>query len=233
MSVYEQIKEYCKCEESITNADIDEAINLASLLTCWADASGSTFLRSERQEYTEIHTTKNGNIKDILTFKPRYKNFDTDSFVFQIEIFNKTSFEKESFTIAEENIIFDELTDTFYIKTVDYKEPVIYCGGCKEEIVYRLIVNYVAGYELLPEYLLPVFCDLVEIVHAKNICVCPNCESCNNSNGREGQTIIYADGDVVTVQLKETLGATLVNTYIKQLEMISICEPYLSRGVVV
>ena len=234
MTIYEQIKAYCNCEEKINNNDIDE-INLASVLTCWADSKGSTLLKEEREEYIELGI-KPGS---IYNFQPKYIEYDLDSFSFKLEIFNVATIEKEIVDIKQEDYLYDEATKQFYIKLDEYIPQVectcdFICNPCKlENIKYRLIVNYNAGYELLPEFLLPVFCDMVEIVHAKNICVCPSCNSCDKASGREGQVIYYADGDVITVSLKEKLGEKFVNSYITQLSYLSLCKrDYLIGSVV-
>ena len=93
-----------------------------------------------------------------------------------------------------------------------------------------MIVEYVAGYCNIPECLLPVFCNVLEVIKAKNDCKC--CDDCGCEN--QEQQVKYASGDVVSVALETDIGKLLVEQYKKQIGMLSLvrCFPQLWGFVV-
>ena len=91
-----------------------------------------------------------------------------------------------------------------------------------------MVVEYEAGYDEIPDCLLPVFCNVLEVIIAKNDC---SCEDCNCENPEEN--IRYAKGDVVTVQLETDIGKMLVEQYKNQIGMMSLCDVREMWGIVV
>lgn len=237
MTIYEQLGAYCNCSE-MDDKDVDEAIHIVSQMTCWnseqpnnTDEFCNTFLSGDRQEIIDLPNC----IKKCpaFYFYPFYHPFDPNSFTFKIARISG---------ITEE--IFD-VTDVSYVYTkgawgIDLSEiiPSCQCANkcqvCKDE--YKLIVTYTAGYEEIPDCMLPVLCNLVNVIHAKNDCDCIECVSCSNGqttvNPMTGQvqtsvqTIKYASGDLATVQLETELARLVVDNYKAQLSLISLCSSY-------
>ena len=210
----EQLIGYCDCVKDATDEDGVELINVVSMATCWMQEPCETFLKGERREIIDLPSCADCPI----TFEPYYHPFDVDSFKFSLVKIQG----------IEEKIT--EITDFAYHTSdgkfhVDVGLPSCKCGckqctcGCEPE--YKLLVEYTAGYEIIPDCLLPVFCNLLEGIHAKRECNC--CNDC----GCEAETeedIKYASGDVVSVQLETDLGKMLVQDYKNLLGMISLCK---------
>lgn len=246
MTIYEQLGSYCDCSV-VKDKDVDEAINIVSQLTCWNSGSErrlgvmcQTFLMGARKEIVDL--------PDCLPkcpaflFYPFYYPFDMNSFTFKVA------------HISGVNETITELTDVHWIETkgafgIDLSEiiPSCHCKcdccSCKDE--FKLIVEYDAGYEEIPECILPIMCNLVNVIEAKNNCDCDEqCPSCSNStttvNPMTGQlqtsvqTIKYASGDLTTVQLETELARLIVDNYKREIGLISLCsDPKELWGTVV
>lgn len=208
INLYDQLKEYCGCVD-VTEDDVAEMINVISMATCWAQSSCETFLMSDRAEVIDLPLCADC----VFKFEPFYRPFDPESFKFtfvEIDGINET---------------YTELTDWSYsnIDGVFRIDLGLDCAcidrcGCDPE--YKLLVEYRAGYEELPDCILPVFCNLLEVIRSKNNCDCTDC-GCESDTP---ESITYATGDIVTVALETDLGALLVNNYKAQLSSISLCK---------
>lgn len=213
MSVLEQLKAYCACVgEDVTEADVADLINVVSMATCWQRVPCETFLKGARREVVELPSCADCPI----TFEPYYQPFDVDSFKFylvKIDGLDEETTEITQFKYGATDNVF----------RVDPGLPPCKCGcnaccGCPVE--YRMVVEYEAGYDELPDCLLPVFCNLLEIIMAKRNCDCANDCGCENQEDQ----IKYATGDVVSVALETDLGKILVENYKNQLALISLCR---------
>ena len=221
---FEQLSEYCDCMEDVKERDVIELINLISTYTCWTQTPCETFLLSERKEVVEIPQC----VKDcdVFEFEPFYKPFDKDSFTFYLieqEGIDETSTEITSYGYSE--------TDGKF--RLELPLPTCQCRprcGCEKK--YKLLVTYVAGYELIPECLLPLFCEALQYVIEKNKCVCEDCEPCKENDYSTPSQIDYTN---ITGQLQEYLVTTLAKQYFSQLGLISLCNKYKGElwGVVV
>lgn len=206
--IVEQLTEYCSCVQDVEEKDVQEIIDLVSMLTCWTNNPCDTFLMGARKEVEELPSCIDCSYK----FEPFYHPFDIDSFKF-------TVVEVDGTTITE-----TEVTDYVYYNgefILNLPLPSCECDckrcGCDPE--YSLVIEYNAGYEGLPDCLLPVFCNLLDVIQAKNTCDCEKDCACNTE-----ESIQYATGDVVTAALETDLGKMLVEQYKKQLSMLSLCE---------
>lgn len=215
--IVEQLTEYCDCVGSVEEKDVQEIIDLVSMLTCWTDEPCDTFLLGGRTEVVELPSCLDCSFR----FEPFYHPFDLDSFKF-------TVVELDGTTVTE-----TEVTDYVYLNgefILNLPLPDCKCipkhCGCEPE--YTLRVEYEAGYEGLPDCLLPVFCNLLDVIQAKNTCDCEKDCACNT----EG-SIQYATGDVVTAALETDLGKMLVEQYKRQLALISLCDKWDLWGFVV
>ena len=100
--------------------------------------------------------------------------------------------------------------------------PLPKCGckpqcGCDKK--YKLLVTYVAGYELLPDCLLPIFCEALQWIKIKNTCYCEACQPCN-----EPAEVGEIDYTTLTGRLQDYFLTVLTEQYIRHLAMISLCE---------
>lgn len=209
MSILEQLKEYCSCVEDIDEKDVNELITTISMATGWMKDPCDTFLTGERREVIDLPSCADCPIE----FSPYYHPFTVESFKFylvKVEGIEETVTEITDFSYHQSDGMFH----------IDPGLPSCKCNncicGCPPS--YKLIVEYTAGFEELPDCLLPVFCNVLEVIHAKNECNCCNDCGCEQKE----QQIKYASGDVVSVALETDIAKILVDQYKKQLAMISL-----------
>ena len=211
--IIKQLTEYCGCVD-VDEKDVEEMIHLVSMATGWGSTC-ETFLYGDRQEIIDIEPCNDCPIE----FRPYYRPFNTDSFSFKLVTIDGLT---ETTTDLEFGYI--ETEGLFRVETGLSDCDCRAVCGCEPK--YKLLVEYSAGYEEIPECLLPVFCNLLEVIHAKNSCDCEDC-GCENSYGESDmQPIVkYKNGDVVTVFLENDLGKMLVEQYKMQLGMLSLIKP--------
>lgn len=219
--ITEQLSEYCECIGDVEEKDVKEIIDLISMYTCWTNEPCDTFLLGERREVIDLPPCLDCEFE----FEPFYHPFDEDSFEFTV--IHQSGMELDSKVVE---YVYNPATGKFL---VDVDLPSCKClppkcTPCEDE--YTLSVTYQAGYEQLPDCLLPVFCNLLDVIQAKNECDCE--KECGCGNGEEPD-IKYATGDVVTAALETDLGKALVEQYKRQLALISLCEEKSMWGVVV
>lgn len=213
VTIFKQLSDYCDCLD-VKESDVNELINMISVKTCWAskDDVCGTFLTGERKEVVELPNCVCDC--DVFTFEPRFTPFEPDSFTF-------TVIEQEGITETA-----TEITDFAY-SVVDevfrMELPLPQCGckaDCGCEKTYKLLVTYIAGYDLIPECLLPVFCEALQWIKDKNTCDCSECEPCNSDNTEVGEI----DYSTLTGRLQDYFLDTLAVQYEKQLAFISVCK---------
>ena len=228
--LYEQLMQYCTCVEEATDRDVTDMINVVSLATGWALNPCETFELGERREVIDLPSC----LDCPFEFSPYFVPFDKDSFTFTLvkrkgleeERVSLTNFRYTGFGEATMQYEGSYLVDT-ELPTCDCT-----CGdecGCPTE--YKLLVTYDAGYSAIPECLLPVFCNLLTVIHAKNSCNCGGC-GCDSGdtvtydeNGNVvSQEIKYPSGDLVSVFLETDLAKILVEQYKNQLGMMSLLK---------
>lgn len=210
-SVTEQLTEYCDCLD-VKESDVNELISLISVWTCWTrkDNPCDTFLKSERKEVVDLPDCISDC--DVFTFEPRFKPFDPESFAFaviEIDGITETATEITDYTYSVIDEVFRMVLPLPDCKCMPK------CG-CEKK--YKLLVTYVAGYELIPDCLLPVFCEALKWIKEKNECCC-DCEPCENDT-----TVGEIDESTLSGMLQEYFITTLTKQYIRQLELISVCE---------
>ena len=234
-TLYEQVSQYCDCVKEITQKDVDDMISVVSLATGWMTTPCETFELSDRREVIDLPSC----MDCPYTFSPYFVPFDPSSFRFAL-ITRKGMDETVTEISAFRYLGFLPICDCNTMAytgdfLVDTGLPRCNCS-CKEDecgcpTEYKLLVEYKAGYELLPECLLPVMCNLLEVIHAKNDCDCGGC-ACDQGNGAvidaDGnittQEIKYKSGDVVSVFLETDLAKMLVEQYKNQLGMMSLLK---------
>lgn len=227
MSIYEQVTQFCDCVD-ITEKDVDDMISVVSLATGWMLDPCETFEKSKRREIIDLPSCMDCPYE----FTPYYAPFDVSSM--KLTLIKRKGLEItrtpiENFTYYG----FDEGDMKRSGKIlVDTGLPMCSCGcaecGCPAE--YELYAEYDAGYELLPECILPVICNLLEVIHAKNSCDCTQCGCSGDTATYDAdgnvttQEIKYKSGDVVSVFLETDLGKMLVEQYKNQLGILYLLK---------
>lgn len=209
-TVLEQITEYCNCT-NFTERDVVELVSLISSYTCWMQKPCETFLEGERREVVELPNCVNDC--DIFTFEPFYAPFDESTFRFYLVEQNGLN----------ENV--SEITAYVYSETdgnfrLELPLPSCVCRpkcGCESK--FKLRVDYVAGYKLIPDCLLPIFCEALQYVADKNDCECDDCGGCEEPITNER----YFDETSLTGQLEAYFLQVLTAQYKRQLSLISLC----------
>lgn len=218
MTIYEQLREYCECVEDISNKDIDELVDIVSMASCWCNSPCETFLMSSRKEIIELPQCENVCCDNIYEFRPFYHPFDEKSFTFKV--IKQKGLEEEE---VETEIVYSETDEVFKVKLL------CECGS-----TYKLIATYDAGYELIPECLLPVFCEIIDLIKSKNTCECEGCQSCGSENpNNQIDYGVYPQGDLITASVKAELTNILAKQYIKQIGLISLCDNYNEMWAVI
>lgn len=208
--IKEQLEEYCNCVE-FDDKDVQEMLSIVSMATCWSESVDRcpSFLQGDRREVIDLP-----NCMDcVYDFVPTYRPFVKESFAFSL--IRIDGIEETATPIV--NYKYSEIDGKFRI---DLGLPSCKCTcdpcGCPPK--YRLLVTYVAGYEEIPECLLPAFCNLLDVIHAKNKCDCNSC-ACDTEEG-----IQYAQGDAVTVQVETNFGQMISEIITQMIGYMSVCK---------
>ena len=221
--IFDQLTEFCDCVEDITQEDVNDMISVVSLATGWMQNPCETFLSSDRREVIDLPSC----MDCAYTFEPYYTPFDPESFTFSLL---KVKGLEETLTPCE--FVYSEIENVFRVDT-GLKPCDCACDDCGCPAEYKLVVTYTAGYDAIPDCMLPVFCNLIEVIHAKNSCDCceHGCTTCDSDtvtydiNGNiTTQQIKYKSGDVVTVFLETEFGKMLVEQYKSLLAMMTLTK---------
>lgn len=214
-SIIDQLQEYCECNDEIRDSDVRELINIVSMATCWTQEPCETFLMSERTEIVDLPDCLDKC--SVFEFIPFYKPFVAESFVFTlIEI---DGIDETAIPITE--YAFSPTLGGFRIK-LPLKSCKCMRPRCGCEISYKLIVTYDAGYENIPECLLPIFCEMLQLIKDKNTCNCEHCQECEARTDELRK--VYANGDIVSPYTDNYLASLIIDQYKRQLGLLSLCN---------
>ena len=214
--VYDQLSEYCDCIKEFTESDVDELISLVSMATCWSQSPCETFLVSERREVIDIDDCLCDC--EIIKFAPFYTPFDPESFTFTLV--RSEGIDETLIPVGEWS--YSEVEGVFKLKppipNCDCMSPLCECNP-----EYRLLVTYEAGFNELPECMLPLFCEALQYIIERRRCDCTECQQCNNYD-EERVEVLIPNAATITNQLKAYFVTVLSNQYKRQLAQISLCR---------
>ena len=214
--IYEQLSDYCDCIGKFEESDVDELVNLISIATCWTQKPCETFLNSERREVVDLDDCLCDC--EIVRFTPFYTPFDPESFSFTL--LKEVGIEETLLPVTE--FTYSEVEGVFKI------DPPIPNCECQNECTcnpkYKLVVDYTAGYEEIPECLLPVFCEALQYIIERRTCDCSECQTCDNKYDDDKVEVLVDDAATITNQLKYYFVKTLTAQYKRQLSLISLCR---------
>lgn len=212
MTILEQLKTYCDCIDGIEEADVEELIDLISVYTCWTSKPCETFLMGSRKEVVTLPRCMDDC--DVFTFEPFYYPFSEESFSFTLIEQNGTTETATPIT----DFAYSAVDEAFRLKL---GLPECKCKPvCGCESTYKLLVTYDAGYEELPECLIPVFCAGLQWIKEKNACEC-ECIPCEDDPITREPLV---DGTTLKGQLQMYFLEMLTNQYKRQLSLISLCN---------
>lgn len=217
MTIYEQLSEKCNCIRDFKETDVDELINLVSVYTCWTQSPCETFLSNDRREVVDLPDCMDEC--EVFTFEPFYYPFNPKSFSFTL--ITQTGIEEQTTQITD--FAYSEIDGNFKMVL-----PIPSCKCCRPQCgcptTYKLLVTYVAGYEQLPDCLIPIFCEALQYIKEKNNCDCDKCLTCENKYEDDKTAILVYDAATLTDQLKNYFIRVLTEQYKRQLSLISLCR---------
>lgn len=224
--IYNQLEEYCDCLQDIDNDEfrknVNEVINIISYLTCWTQKPCDTFLRGERQEKFEIDNIDlcgcaRGIKEYSLAFQPLYKD------TIKLTLIINNGIDYEYIEIDDSYYSYNEYFKVLKVNLSEFVKN----SKCRCKDILMLVVDYEAGYELIPDCLLQLFCDVLQNVNTKNECSCGHCSVCGIDDTDDGTIII-------PTKFNSTLNRTISNYiddlvsgyYSNALSLISICNNF-------
>lgn len=212
MNIYQQLADYCDCAK-VLEEDVEHLINLVSMATCWTQKPCETFLLSERKEVIDLPNCLDC---DVISFRPFYTPFEESSVNFTVV--KSVGIEETYLPVSD--YAWSEADEAF---KVDVGLPSCHCQPCTCgcEPTYKLLITYDAGYEELPDCLLPIFCEALKYVHELRTC---DCEQCSVCNADEIDTQDYSQAYDIKDRLKDFFVVTLTRQYVRQLSLIGLCD---------
>lgn len=233
----QQLNENCTClsdddiEADDFKKNVEQLINLLSILTCWKRGTEpcETFLLSERKEIFTIGQLQQCGCCDnyLMDVPLTYDKIDpsTIKIVFQV----RDGIHFNLIEINSNDFSYDETENRVWIDFSNYEEA----KKCGCEKMTKIIITYDAGYEKIPECLLPVFCDYLGYVIDMNRCKC-GCPVCDTTETVTEDNILNADSSDAQVSTYLVVRQHIITAYARQLESISICgRDYTYWGAVV
>lgn len=238
-TVVEQLKDKCDClKETDTSAykfeqNVEQLINLISILTCWKRGSKEnyceTFLLSERKELFDFKQVKSCGCCDnnITTLCLYYDLVKPESISVKLRVRNGIKFSEVE--IDSNDISFDEIENNLYIDLSNYTDVT---NNCNCDVLQKIIVTYDAGFEEIPDCLIPVFCDYLSYVIDMNKCEC-GCDSCDDDNDVNIDDIVNMDSNAEQLNTYVTVRNHIISAYAQQLSIMSLCGRNYFLGMVV
>lgn len=207
-TVLSQLTAYCDCLD-VEESDVNELIDLISSFTGWMQNTCETFMKSDRKEVVTVDSCVRDC--DVFVFEPYYRPFEVESFEFTLIEQNGLD---EIATVIEP--VYSMIDENFKMKL-----PLPDCTckpKCGCESTYKLVVTYAAGYELIPECLLPLFCEALQYIHDKNVC-CSECADCDTQYSEDQIDLASISGN-----LQAHFMGILTKQYFRALSLISLCK---------
>lgn len=181
-----QLQTHCPCFTDVDEQELvtvaKELVDLISLSTCWTTESCETLLKSVRTETVEIPCYDCRNCcGDYFTFQP-YFQYGIEEDSIKLTVTSLNGLKMEQVEVDEEDFALLNFKGYNEIKfnLRPYSKP-CQCKTC--EVLY-LTIEYVAGYEELPECLFPEVCDIVKTITASKI-GCGSLDDCCNMTPEE------------------------------------------------
>lgn len=226
--IYEQLSDFCGCDcsKDTTEQNVDELIHLVSNMTCWVgEGTCDTFLMGDRKEVIDLPSHPDKCF--VYEYKPFYKPFVPCTM--ELKLVEIDGIKETVTELTEDDFTYSEIDNLFRIKLPYAENCKCKCRDlCSCDKSYKLVATYDAGYEEIPECLLPVFCQMLDLIDRKNECGCNNCNACkdepntdNNPNYGE-----YTVGDALTFAIVNEFGPLLTQQYKRELGLISLCEDF-------
>lgn len=223
--IVEQLKDYCSCikdsdlQEDKLNKNVGELIDLISTITCWRNHPCETFLSSQREEVFDIEKIKNcGCDAGIVRFPLFYPMIEPTTIEVSIITRDRITFTTHKLEV-DKDFTYNPYESIVYVdlSNLDFKNE---CN-CKCSEISKVVINYVAGYEQIPDCLLPVFCDFLQFIIAMNRCEC-GCSTCSETDGSD--VLISEENSDAQISISMYVREHITKAYAEQLGILSVCN---------
>jgi len=218
-TIKEQLETNCDClpevDERLFERVLDSVISYISQITCWRTELCETFLNEERIELIPINNLECCGCDDrLMTITPRFfEMIDMDSF--KVEFITVMGLSEDVVEIDSEYFSFIESMNELRIDLSRYYS----CNPCcPPETIVR--IRYYAGFDLIPDCLLGLFCDLMRVLYDQMKCDCGTCQPCEAKTNLMGEV---DEDEIVNKTLDNFLNDVVIKGYINNLSMMSLC----------
>ena len=222
-TIKEQLQGYCDCvdfgqtakEQEHVDKNLEELINFISTITCWRNKPCETFLLSEREEVFDMDAVFECGCCDsgLMVVDPFYDNIQEDSI--KVKLLKRDGIKFEEIELDESLYSYNAYLDKLYIDLSEFASQY----ECSCDVIEKVIVSYIAGYEYLPDCVLPIFCDMLEYINDLNSCDC----ECNNCGSEEDGSVVELPGNDAQISAYIYIRDTITKSYSRQLEVMSLC----------
>jgi len=159
-----QVRASCPCTSDLTDEELGSYLTILNTIiskaTCWDDGGCSTLLRNERTENIFIpkgSLCQCGCDKGIMRIPLRYTN--VDSVTINAQVIKDNGMSEEYIEVPVNRIFYSTLTNEIRI---DLNSIFDNCN-CDCSSAY-LQVTFDAGYDLYPDCVLPIICELLTVL---------------------------------------------------------------------
>lgn len=222
--IIEQLKDNCDCinekdmKSGLVERSIGQLIQLISMLTCWTnrDETCATFLSTDRQELFDVNAIiECGHCEyGLMDVELFYNPIQQETL--KVKLLKRDGIRFEEIELSEEEFSYNPYENVLMIDLRNY----IGCQPCNCDVIEKVIVDYVAGYDVLPECLLPIFCDMLKFLIEMNRCEC-GCSTCDEQTVQD--LVITTEDSEQQASTFDYIKSTIVKAYSRQLELISLC----------
>ncbi len=228
--LYDQIQGYCSCMGEINECEVEkylsQLVDYVSAMTCWKRKTCETFLSSEREEVFSPSYVKDCGCDHGMTVIPFYYTHVFEPTI-EVTIQLRDGVHFCEVLVEPDDYSFDVYENELYINLSKYLGLV--GGQCDCTKMHRVIVRYIAGYDRIPDCILPIFCDLMNYIVELNSCDCDRCTECES--GSEEQEIPDDENQQL---IHSWIQQAVTTVYINQLGLMSLCgKKHGFLGVVV
>lgn len=184
-----QIKDNCPCfcdkKDEEVKGMIDVLISLLSVTLCWNDTLCGSFLYGLREECFDYFPNCMTCVpcNGISKFPLFYHADQSELKVVDVTMHVYTGINETSYTLTE-----DQYTVRNGVLVVDTTSIPKNCCTCNCD-EYELVVQYEAGYNVLPDCILPLFCDLL-VSMSLSLTGCGSINDCCNMSKPKAYQIL-------------------------------------------
>jgi len=229
--IADQLEAYCDClPDKLKRKDLvkllEEMIWVISNQTCWANKPCETFLNSQREEVFETEAFAPCSCEGVFAFFPYYY-FPIDPQSFEVFFVTLDGVEESVEQVKPKDYHYSEVTGQLKVDLRPFMGGENCCHCPKD---YKLLVLYHAGYERLPECLLQLFCEILQLFYHKNNCDCESCQGCKTKPSVGGTSgAVFEDAEALermqdtTARVERYLMRLIAKSYQRQLGLLSLC----------